>query len=280
MRFFKKSFCTLAAVGLFYTLSWAVDKKMHGFSYQNFTIMPPEGFKLEGIKTFNKDQILNQRFHYFNCGGESLVFTSEDHLWVLKLFKKHRLYPYYQFSGLKKVPLLKRILEKRELIYNRFWTSLKIQSEHLAEFSALYYINLPQDSSYFVELVDPIGSIHRMDLGRVCFALQKKGELFKDVYNRLKTREQKQDTLRQLVQFYKKLDDKGFRIWDNAVSRNMGWIDGGPFVIDTGSVALKSSGETFDHTLKHLKTWITKYDPEALDDLLEMIAAHQTCNPI
>ena len=107
---------------------------------------------------------------------------------------------------------------------------------------------------------------------QICFIIQKKGDLFKNIYLKSKSLDEKKYMLSQLVAFYKKIELKGLSIWDNAITRNIGWQDNAPFLMDTGAVCRKSSGEPFDQSIQRLTGWIERNDPEQKEFFLALIA--------
>lgn len=263
---------TLIAIAAVYSMGKFAHRQTHGFSYLNFTIKAPSDYTLKSSQLKNPS-ILEQNFSFFGYGGESLVFVSDDDKWVLKLFKKHRLYPYREFAFLKAIPVVNKILSKQELIYTRFWDSLKIQADKLQDVSFLEYIHMPssREKPLNIRLKDPLGSYHSLDLSKVCFVIQKKGELFRDVYLSESNDYARQCMLEKLVHFYKKLDEKDMKIWDNSISRNMGWLNDEPFLIDTGSTSQKNPDESFQYTIKHLVGWVNKFDPDKTSFVNELI---------
>lgn len=250
-------------------------KHMRGFSYLNFTINPPQNYSISHRVNCDLNQVLLQRFTFLGCGGESLVFSSEDDKWVLKVFKKHRLYPFKELSFIKYPELLCKSLLSRQKIYYRFWESLKLQAELCPDLSHLEYIHLPSDSVKLpkILLIDPCGSAHRMDLNKICFVIQKKGELFEKVYQNTHRPQDRICMLSELVLFYKNLTHRKLSIWDNAIYRNLGWIDGRPFLIDTGSLKQNPSAQEIEKNLNDLKSWVLKNDKESYTTVLELIAS-------
>lgn len=263
---------------LFYGGERLSHKYMHGFSYQNFTIRPPDNFKINQVFSHDIPLLLKQPFCFLAYGGESLVFISCDQKWVLKVFKKHRLYPFFELKWLKYPPFLIKHLRLRQQLYHRFWDSLKLQAEKCLDESGLIYVHLPNQELNIppVMLIDPCGSKHSMDLNPICFVIQKKGELFEEVYLQTKDPLKKKGMLESLLSFYALLKDKNLYIWDNAIYRNLGWLEGKPFLIDTGSIQKNPSSSEILKNLNDLKAWVIKHDQEAYTTLLDLIATHKS----
>jgi hypothetical protein len=282
----KKNLIISSAVGIFafVMMAKAINYQMKGFSYLNFTLQAPENFAInfQNPEQTEVDKILDQKFSYLCHGGESIVFASNDQKWVLKLHKRNRLDPLFALQGLRVIPFLDSYLYERTRVYERFFHSLRVQAEKLGDVSGLFYIHLPSDNEAkrLVTLQDPIGSFHTYDLSKLVFHIQRKGDLFKNVYLNTPSLEDRKAILKTTVALYKKLEIRGFKIWDNAVSRNMGWADNGPFIIDAGCVCDKPRHETFEQNLKHLKTWVSKHEPMLLEYLSELIAAEQASDAL
>lgn len=260
-RFNLKKLTPFLIAGSFVAIHQVSHKITHGFSYLNFKITPPEDYNID-FSNPEASSILKQKFSYLGHGGESLVFSSEDHQWVLKVFKKNRLHHFREIAFLKPLPIMSKFFRKQEKCYSRFWSSLKLQSEVVSDISGLHYVHLPEKNGtkQIITLQDPLGSWQKIDLSDVCFIIQKKGELFRDVYLNQTDVKKRQFMLASLVKMYKALEKRGVRIWDNSISRNIGWIDNQPFIIDTGAVSVKDENDPLWYATKHLKGWISKTD--------------------
>lgn len=266
----------LFTLSMFYGAQRLSNKYMHGFSHLNFSIKPPQNYKIKTTASEHLDLILNQPFTFLGYGGESLVFSSKDDQFVLKVFKKHRLYPYFELNFIKFLPFIDQSLSSRQNIYYRFWDSLKLQAEQCLEESAITYIHLPSHNKNLspITLIDPCGSKHKMDLNQICFVIQKKGDLFETVYLKTKDPEIRKQMLKSLLKLYSDLKNKNLYIWDNAIYRNLGWIEGKPFLIDTGSIRKNPSSEEILKNINDLKAWVLKNDKDSYETFLSMIASH------
>ena len=103
--------------------------------------------------------------------------------------------------------------------------------------------------------------------------IQKKVDLFKTVYFKTSSAPERKQMLLKLIDFYKNLDSKGLALWDNTISKNIGWSNNAPFLIDMGAVCPNSKNQTLENSLNVLKKWIEKNDPELKDYLLDIIAS-------
>lgn len=277
----KKRFFNLALIiACFYGCDRLSHKYMRGFSYHNFTIMPPPGYEINHKAHGDIDHIISQPFSFLGYGGESLVFESCDKEFVLKVFKKHRLYPYFELGFIKYPAKIFNALKSRQKVYYRFWDSLKLQAEKCSELSMLRYIHLPSDKKKLskITLIDPCGSKHSLDLNDICFVIQKKGELFESVYLKTTSLELRKQMLQSVLDLYFELAANDLYIWDNAIYRNLGWMDHKPFLIDTGSIRKNPSLSEMLKNLNDLKAWVLKNDKDSYNTLLDLIASHQASN--
>jgi len=262
--------------GGYIALERAIHKVMHGFTVLDLQLQPPKNFKYTPKGHPSVQKILNQPFKFFSFGGESYIFCSDDGLWVLKVFKKHRLYPYTQLNFLKKFAFVHALLEKRQQSYARFWQSLKIQSELQEDLTQIGYIHLPDKLTdpYPATLVDPIGIAHSIDLSQIPFVLQKKGQLFSEQFDYQVTLKDQRAILKSALDFYYKLYTKGYKLWDMAPKRNLGFYHDQPFLIDTGSIAPIEKRESFLKCSRKLVKWVKKFHPEHLEYIMELSEAY------
>jgi hypothetical protein len=263
---FKKTLTLSLCVICFFSLSKGISKKTHSFSYSNFFVTPPKDFSIQFENPENLDQLVDQTFTFLGFGGESLVFLSQDKNYVLKVFKKHRIHPAFYLKPLRFIPQVNDFLKMRFVRYMRFWTSLKVQAEDLKQEAGLLCVHMPDgEKGLKTTLIDAIGCAHPIKLDGVTFVLQKKASLFRDTYLKETSSEKREQMLIALVNLYKDLTSKGYKIWDNSISRNVGLLDGKAFLIDAGSVAKLPENESIKQSFKHLKIWVDKYDPDKND---------------
>jgi len=214
---------------------------------------------------------VNQTFTFLGFGGESLVFLSKDQSYVLKVFKKHRIHPASYLKPLCFIPQVDDFYKMRKVRYSRFWTSLKVQAEDLQNEAGLIAVHLPhQEKGLKTCLIDAIGCAHPISLDGVTFVLQKKAKLFRETYLKEPSDEKRKQMLEALATLYKDLTLKGYKIWDNSISRNVGILDGKAFLIDAGSVSKLPENETIKQSFKHLKIWVDKYDPAQNEFIKEL----------
>lgn len=260
---FKKLLILSLTVVCFVSLSKGISKKTHSFSYSNFFVKPPKNFDIAFKNPENLNLLVDQTFTFLGFGGESLVFLSQDKNYVLKVFKKHRIHPAFYLKPLSFIPQVNDFLKMREIRYMRFWTSLKVQAEDLKNEAGLLCVHMPDgEMGLKTNLIDAIGCAHPISLDGVTFVLQKKASLFRETYLKETSIQKREEMLLALVNLYKDLTNKGYKIWDNSISRNVGLLDGKAFLIDAGSVAKLPQEESIKQSFKHLKIWVDKYDPE------------------
>jgi len=237
------------------------------------------------------ESLLNQSFCFFGSGGTSFVFLGEDGKTILKLFKHQHL--------LQKNPLLRitlpgimdgmrinKILSKQRKNSHKhqsfFFNSCRLACE-LKEETGLIYLCL-QPNSHFAEpikLIDSWGFIHRIDLCKTEFAIQKRADLFFPyLENLLKLGRKKEIKLAidALIRQIQTRCRKGIGDRDPNLLINFGFIEGKAIEFDLGSYFLKPSlqnplaeaRELFFST-QLLQKWLKKHCPELLDYFLASI---------
>ncbi|NGX33691.1 MAG: hypothetical protein K1060chlam1_00031 [Candidatus Anoxychlamydiales bacterium] len=134
--------------------------------------------------------ILSQDFHYLTRGRECFIFESADKKYVLKFFDSSRYYTKYFFP---KVALPKLLDNYRKKHYNRRskklafnLSSSKLAFDNLKEDSALIYVNLNISKNFDdkIKVKNKYGKIFDLDLNNIFFILQKKCDIFYQVYEK------------------------------------------------------------------------------------------------
>lgn len=150
-----------------------------------------DGFTLSRIQFDSQDivknapdtatlAILDQPYHYFNCGHQCFAFISEDGRYILKFFKyTHHTPP----AWTAQVPLLNRIKSLRpERIKKITWKrdrdfrGYQLAFDRFREQTGILSLHLhPTDSAYpTITLYDKLKIRHTLDLNTTPFVLQIK----------------------------------------------------------------------------------------------------------
>ncbi len=218
---------------------------------------------------YDRDEVekaLAQKFTYFNKGGQSFVFLSEDNKYVLKLFKLDRRSMPYQFSGLPLPSFARNYFKKKEtklaLNLQRDFNSYRIAFNELKDESGLLLVHLNKTHEPYLEttIIDPLHISHKLDLGKMEFILQRKAEnIYPHLDSLIKNQEMDKAKLliSDIISSIIHRSKKGIVDEDAVIHRNFGVLDGKVIFIDVGRFA-KDMGRTRKETYLHDLSLITK----------------------
>lgn len=280
-RIWILSFCLLAFIAYFFIFS------NDDLNLRNITANIPFNPKWEVAAPAPEEQakidiILEQPFIYLDEGGQSYVFSSADQKYILKLFKFKRFRPNFFVDLLPDVYPFKsyksRHTKKRENKLIAAFNGYKIAYDlHKAE-SALIYVQLnPSNQSKIVTLIDKQNNERKINLEKVSFVLQEKGEMLGtdltkilDQGNILKAKQRIDQVLALYLSEYR----KGFYDLDRGVMHNIGTIGDRLFHLDVGKLVLDNriqQREFYQEDLIEISTklrnWIDKRYPQYAQEL-------------
>jgi hypothetical protein len=199
------------------------------------------------------DPLLSQPFFYLDKGGQSYAFLSQDGKIVLKLFK---------MSNIRQYPFLNHQRDKLE----RLFGSAHLAYTQLRCETGLLYLTLnpdPELEGRSLLLVDKLGITHKLPLGHIPFALQKRADRAMLLLKKhVKRREMKaaQEVLDAMLFALQTRRDKGIHDRDPALRRNLGITEGHALFMDIGSFSTNKAPE--DNATEDLFRWIRKHAPE------------------
>jgi hypothetical protein len=213
-RFLIKGIVSLAVIGLAYYLSDLATLATWGFTIARLKTSHDLGFTPCGA---DPRPYLSQKFYLRDQGGQSYVFISADHQYILKFFKDMPR-PWIPFSGYqqKKLGKLKRTLKGYDLAYHRLPKETGLISLH----TALTSTPIP------ATLVDRLNIEHAVDLSSVYFILQKTADPL--------PKELGSESLLQIRQLLQRRASAQIADHDPRLHLNLGWVDGHPIFIDPG----------------------------------------------
>jgi hypothetical protein len=256
-----------------FTLSWIAWVRTDGFSPALIEAAYPE--ERMSAPVSEVQSLLMQPFYYLSKGRQSFVFQSQDGQVVLKFFnRKYLEMPWYGFLWEKK--------ERAKRSLRRFFyeNSYPIALQEFGE--EILYLHLrSSDTLPVLSIVDQASRSYEVDLNKVSFVLQRKGDSF---FPRLEEIYQTQG----LEGLYQQIDSfvaaVGQRISrqiadaDTDVGNNWGYVEGRLFHLDPGRLY-------YDPTLKNperiqrewhnatrgLHKWLKIHHPEAADYLFNKL---------
>ena len=234
-------------------------------------------------------KVFAQKFKYLDCGGQSFVFVSEDHQYVIKFFKhRHFRKPY---SFLLRMPLpgileLSRLCKLNKALFKlkRDFTSYKLAYDELQEETGLIYLHLNKgtDLNQSIQIVDKIGIEHTVDLDNIEFIVQRRAQL---LYSRIHELMEKGDihgakqVLHAILEVIVSRCKKGIFDEDPRIHNNLGLLDQKAIFIDIGRFVHDQNRTDPSVYIKDLKAitgkrfrpWLERTYPELVIDLDEMI---------
>ncbi len=231
------------------------------------------------------DQVLSQPFHYFGSGGECYVFLSADGKTVMKVFKHYRMRTNLFCKDWDLPRPLKKYVDSHQERFERIFTSCKLAYDELREETGLIYAHLNKTThlNKTLTLTDKIGVVHYVDLDRMEFVLQERGDLLFPKLTELVKAGELEKTKRlvdSLLQLIVTRCQKGIADCDPALKRNFACIGDHVIEIDIGSYSrdpfLKGERackrEFFCETLK-LREWFRKHHRILFPEVSEKIDA-------
>lgn len=192
----------------------------------------------------NLDEILSQKFTYYNKGSQSYVFISEDKKFILKFLKQEKLRPKSWLAYIPSSfnPFYRDFLSKKTRCRSTF-SACKTAYLELKNESGLIYVHLnnARDLNKKVTVFDKNGRQHIVDIDRTCFYVQKRAQL---IYSRISELMHNQDvngakkiisSIFSLIDF---LGKKGVSDNDPILRKNFGLIDDVAVQIDIGQLEI------------------------------------------
>lgn len=167
------------------------------------------------VEDVEAEQILSQPFSYLTRGHQSFVFLSADQHYVLKLCR---------------LPAHKSV-EKSLLTALSFMNAFK----DLREETSVICANCPINKQ--VLLVDKLKNHHEINLAKLPWVLQKRGERFFTLFDHLiKEEEKAKKIIFQTIALYKSCWEKDYIDRDTIPDKNFGLLALQPIILDIGQL--------------------------------------------
>lgn len=220
------------------------------------------------------DAVLSQKFTYLARGSQAFAFVSEDNQYVLKLFKQHKWHPGHilGYIPLPFNPYYKKYLA-RQGKQQAVLSSCKAALLHVKEDTGVLYAHLNPTPLRVakVNLIDKHGKSWVLDLGKSCFLVQKKADLFYPHIQSLMAKDDVEGAKYAITSILKLLDrfiDLGV-FENNAILRkNFGFINNEAMQFDIGKFKFDPSRKPDKSEIrvisKNFHKWIGKNYPELL----------------
>ncbi|WP_068469527.1 hypothetical protein [Candidatus Protochlamydia phocaeensis] len=240
---------------------------------------------LDNASQAKLNAILNQPFSYLGEGGQSIVFVSEDHRYVLKLFKFRRFRPSL-FVHLLPDSLFHSYRQKhqakREQKLFLAFSGHKLAYENHRQESGLVFIQLnPSPIEQRVSLTDKWGFTRSIDLEKTSYVIQEKGDMLSEALSRLLDQGDlatAQKRIQQLFDLYLSEYKKGIYDIDHGVMHNIGCVGDHLIHLDVGKMVRDERmthpafyKEDLGKIALKVKAWLHRHYPRYEDQLSQEI---------
>ena len=279
-RFIKLSKYFLPYITLVLLIFLAI-KRTDGFKTNLITRLDQNSLKWQLDADVNLEEtkeVLSQNFHYLTRGRECFIFESADKKYVLKFFDSSRYYTKYFFPKMK---LPKFLDDYRKKHYNRRSTRLqfnlssaKLAFDRLKDDSALLFVNLNLTNVFEnkVKVSNKYGKTFSLDINNIFFILQKKCDIFYQVYEKTKDEAFKTYLINAFLEMVHNRTQK--LIIDDDIGkkrRNWGLYNNKAVTIDIGRWYFDEKLATFEgykkemlKATKILRKYLSENEPDKL----------------
>jgi hypothetical protein len=254
-------------------LSWTALIRTDGFSPSII-----EGPLLAKTDVQSPNELFYQPFHYLGKGRQCFVFESQDGKAVIKFFnQKYLKMPWYSFLVEKKEKA------KRSLRRHFYENSYEIAFKELGEEILYLHLGSTHDLPQ-VTLTDRASRTYHIDLNRVPFVLQKKGEPIYSGLEAIYEKEGLSGLCREIDVFLAAVSKriaKNIADADTDVANNWGYVEGRLFHLDPGRLFYDEKlqeperlRQEWNNATRGLHKWLKVHYPEA-DAYLERYLRNQ-----
>lgn len=203
-------------------------------------------------------QIQGQKFSFLGEGAQVYAFESEDHKYVLKLFKMKRFTPSWNDYLCPK--LVARRLKNLRWIFNGYKTAY----QEFKEDSGLIFVHLNKTDhlKQSLTIVDAEGKEYLVDLDKTEFIVQEKVELIFDRLKRLLDEgatQAAEESIAAVLDLVKRRVEKGYADRDSAVSNNYGFVGNRPVHLDSGRLFKGEIKGQVERTQGRIERWKQEY---------------------
>lgn len=250
----------------------------HGFRLSKIQNNLCPGQHILHVKNEPLEELLQQKFRYFNRGLQSFVFLSEDGNTILKVFNNRYQRWISVFDLLSHIPLCTswantRKKTQRIKLENTF-KSYQIATEELAQETGILYAHLTPTSHLpsQLQLIDPLNICHTINPNTCGFILQKRATMAYPTFLHLikiQDLETARMRLRSLVQFLIARCQKGIADKDPLIRTNFGFLEELPIEVDVGPFSKDptiAQPEVYRKEIlritQSLKNWLNEKEPK------------------
>ena len=277
----------LIILGLLLALIYPIDRLCHfltdGFYEHRIVTNLPNRDDWE-VNVLPPKEALSQNYHYLGCGGQSFVFESEDHQFVLKFFKHHRWKKDRYLFRLQNME--ERVECREQTLMSAVYALQFCQNESRVEYA---HLNRGTSDLPVVTFIDRVRRKHRLDLNQYQFIIQRKGITLQERLVSRKARgdlEGAKEDVRSSLELLAYCHHKGIKNKDPYMPRNFGFVDDKPVVIDSGALCpypenrpQKIPEKDLRKAVARLLQWTDKNYPPLSHEIHEWIKLYLSDTP-
>ncbi|MBS3904260.1 MAG: hypothetical protein KGZ39_02915 [Simkania sp.] len=233
-------FCITAVFAV--VLAAFARRETYHFSTDRLVSVLPYHAEWEFEEAPNIEEILSQSFHYYDKGGQSWVFLSEDSKWVLKFFDFrstwHDVAKHLHCPTSLLPAMTERQLQSRESPVKSYALAFQRFKEPCGLVGA--YLNGKKSGITSLNVFNPIHCKHTIDLKSAAFVVQKKADtiLPKRINDLLQKGEMQEANILLSKALMLIAERCSVGIADNDrwhLHRNIGFIAGKAIYLDAGA---------------------------------------------
>lgn len=262
------------------------DYYARGFKVSQITPKAEERSTIQNDESIDLvADILKQPFYYLSEGGQSYAFVSDDGKYVLKLFKFHRFRQALAVQLIPDIALFKSFKErhkaKREQKLVNVYEGYRLAKLLDQKESGLLFVQLALNPAPTVLIEKKGGNQVEIDLSKMPFILQRRGEELKAHLSCLLTQKDIATTKKRLDELYclyLSEHTKGLKDQDLGIMHNIGYAEEGLFHLDPGKLAYDEEIKDKKQIQKSLKTssakisrWVKKHFPDYYEELKDYL---------
>jgi len=246
----RKFIAVVLVLGGLWASKAAWDSYQDGLGFTKGKITASLPFHPEWASASSSPLAFSQKFTFLGEGAQAYAFESEDHKYVLKLFKMRRFTP--SLIDYLCPHLVKRRAKNLRWVFNGYKTAF----EEFREDTGVVYLHLNQtkDLKQRLDLIDDKGENHSLDLDQMYFIVQEKAEL---IFARLKKlpKQEAEQAIGSVLELVKRRVQRGYADRDKAVSNNYGFVEDRPIHLDVGRLYKGEKQGQVEHVSKRIERW-------------------------
>lgn len=240
-------------------------------------------------------QIFDSPLSYLGEGNQAYAFVTSDNKYVVKFFKRGPIEGHHWWSLLPNIDFVQSWLSHRlvrqqykfQRIFNAYDVAYRLDRDHCG----LLWIHLHQTDSLHTTatVINGLGISHQIDLDKVAFVIQKRGEPLRNVLKEYLQHDDVQaatEALQQVLAMYVDEYRHGIFDHDHNLMYNVGFAEDQPIRLDVGKLVhdpIYSSPEVFQSDLdkiinQRIAKWLKRYAADHSSQIMDSLQNIKSTN--